>query len=575
MTAIGWLQILVFLALIAALTKPLGVYLHRVFEGARQPLPRSLGRVERGLLRLCGVDAAHEQTWTQYALALLLFSAAGVLVTYLLQRFQHHLPVNPQHLPAVAPDLAFNTAASFTTNTNWQLYTGESTMSYLTQMAGLAWHNFTSAGAGIGVALALARGLTRRIGHEGPAAKKTIGSFWVDLIRSIVYVLLPLSFVVALVMVSQGVIQSFGAYHTVTTLEGAQQTIAMGPVASQEAIKMLGTNGGGFLNANSAHPFENPTPLMNFLQLLLIFAIPAALTYTYGRMARDTKQGWVLFGAMALLFLVGVTVAYHAEAGANPALRGLAVDSTAGNLEGKEVRFGVAASALFTTVTTDASCGAVNAMHDSYTPLGGLVPLVNIQLGEVIFGGVGAGLYGILIFVLLSVFIAGLMVGRTPEYLGKKVEGREMKLAMFYVLIFPLVVLGFAAWAAVSRHGLATLNNAGPHGLSEILYAYSSGAGNNGSAFAGLAGNTFWNVTMGITMLAGRFLMMIPVLAIAGAMVGKKTAPPSLGTFPTNGWLFSALLVAVVVVVGALTFFPAVSLGPIVEHFVAAQGKVY
>jgi K+-transporting ATPase ATPase A chain len=576
MTAIGWLQIGAFALVVVAITRPLGAYLFRVFEGERQPLPRSLGRLERGLLRLSGVDATKEHTWTQYALALLLFSVAGMLVTYLLQRVQLHLPFNPQKMPAVAPDLAFNTAASFTTNTNWQFYTGESTMSYLTQMAGLAWHNFTSAAAGIGVALALARGLTRRAGPAGSGPpRKTLGNFWVDVIRAIVYVLLPVSIVAALVLVSQGVIQSLGAYHTVTTLEGAKQTIAMGPVASQEVIKMLGTNGGGFFNANSAHPFENPTPLMNLLQILLIFAIPAALTYTYGRMAGDSKQGWVLFGAMALLFLVGVTAAYHAETGANPALRGLAVDSTTGNMEGKEVRFGVAASALFATVTTDASCGAVNAMHDSFTPLGGLVPLVNIQLGEVIFGGVGAGLYGMLIFVLLSVFIAGLMVGRTPEYLGKKVESREMKLAMFYVLIFPLVILGFAAWAAVSPYGTATLNNAGPHGLSEILYAYSSGAGNNGSAFAGLSPNKFWNVTMGLTMLFGRFLMIVPALGIAGAMVGKKAAPPSLGTFPTNGWLFSALLVAVIVIVGALTFFPALSLGPIVEHFVAAQGKVY
>jgi potassium-transporting ATPase potassium-binding subunit len=572
MTVIGWLQVGVFAVLVVAVTRPLGGYLHRVFEGARQPLPRSLGRLERGLLWLSGVERGAEQTWTQYALALLLFSAAGLLVTYLLQRLQHLLPLNPQHLGPVPRDLAFNTAASFTTNTNWQFYSGESTMSHLTQMAGLAWHNFTSAAAGIGVALALARGLTRKVGPDGP---KTLGNFWVDLVRAIVYVLLPISVVVALVLVSQGVIQNLAGYREVTTLEGARQTLAMGPVASQEAIKMLGTNGGGFFNANSSHPFENPTPLVNLLQLLLIFAIPAALTYTYGRMAGDQRQGWALFGAMALLFLVGVAVTYHAEAGANPALRGLALDQAAGNLEGKEVRFGVAASALFATVTTDASCGAVNAMHDSFTPLGGLVPLVNIQLGEVVFGGVGAGLYGVLVFALLTVFIAGLMVGRTPELLGKKVEAREMKLAMLYVLVFPLLILGFAAVAAATARGTATLGNAGPHGLSEIIYAFSSGAGNNGSAFAGLGGSTFWNVTMGLTMLAGRFLMIVPVLGIAGAMVGKKTVPASLGTFPTGGWLFSGLLVAVILIVGALTFFPALSLGPVVEHYVALHGKVY
>jgi K+-transporting ATPase ATPase A chain len=572
MTITGWIQVAVFAGLVAALTRPLGSYLHRVFEGDRQPLPRSLGRLERGLLFLCGVRRGHEQTWAQYTAALLLFSALGLVVTYLLQRQQHLLPLNPQRLGPVARDLAFNTAASFTTNTNWQFYGGESTMSHLTQMAGLAWHNFTSAAAGIGVALALARGLTR---GPAPDGRKTLGSFWVDLVRAIVYVLLPISVVVALVLVSQGVVQTLAGYREVTTLEGGKQLIALGPVASQEAIKMLGTNGGGFFNANSAHPFENPTPLVNLLQLLLIFAIPAALTYTYGRMAGDQKQGWALFGAMACLFFVGVLVSYHCEAGSNPALHGLAIDQSAGNMEGKEVRFGPAASALFATVTTDASCGAVNSMHDSFTPLGGLVPLVNIMLGEVIFGGVGAGLYGMLVFALLAVFIAGLMVGRTPELLGKKVEAREMKLAMLYVLVFPLLILGFSAWAAVSARGTATLGNAGPHGLTEILYAFASGAGNNGSAFAGLGGSPFWNVAMGLVMLAGRFLMIIPVLAIAGAMVGKKTVPPSLGTFPTGGWLFAGLLVAVIVIVGALTFFPALSLGPIVEHFSALHGKVY
>ncbi|HEX9507047.1 MAG TPA: potassium-transporting ATPase subunit KdpA, partial [Myxococcales bacterium] len=523
--------------------------------------------------RLCGVDPSKEQTWTGYSLALLLFSAIGLLVTYLIQRLQHLLPLNPQGFAAVGPDLAFNTAASFTTNTNWQSYSGESTMSYLTQMLGLAWHNFTSAAAGIGVALAIARGLTRRAGPEGA---KTLGNFWVDLIRSILYVLLPVSIVGALFVVSQGVIQNLSAYTEVKTLEGAKQILAMGPVASQELIKELGTNGGGFFNANSAHPFENPTPLTNFLEMLLIFAIPAALTYSYGRMAKDARHGWAIFAAMAILFFAGVTTAYWAEAKGNPALAGMAIDQSAGNMEGKEVRFGVPASTLFATVTTNASCGAVNAMHDSFTPLGGLVPLVNIQLGEVIFGGVGAGLYGMLIFVVLAVFIAGLMVGRTPEYLGKKIEAREMKLAMLYILVFPLIILGFSTWATVAPYGVSSLNNAGPHGLTEILYAYTSGTGNNGSAFAGLNANTpFWNVTLGLAMLGGRFLMIIPVLAIAGSMVGKKAVSPGPGTFPTNGPLFTGLLVSVVLIVGALTFFPAVSLGPIVEHFLALRGRTF
>ena len=573
MTLVGWIQILVFAAVILAVTRPLGAYLYRVYEGERQPLPRLLGPVERGLYRLCGVDPRREQTWVEYAFALLAFSALSLLATYAIERFQHVLPLNPQKLPAVPADLAFNTAASFTTNTNWQAYSGESTMSYLTQMAGLAWHNFTSAAAGMAVAVALARGLTRRL---APGAAKVLGNFWVDLWRSILYVLLPLSLLMALVLVSQGVIQTLDGYREVTTLEGGKQVVALGPVASQEAIKELGTNGGGFFNANSAHPFENPTPFTNFLQMVLIFAIPAALTYTYGRMARSQRQGWTILAAMGVLFLLGVTSAYWAEMRPNPALSSLAVSQAAGNLEGKEMRFGVAASALFATVTTDASCGAVNAMHDSFTPLGGLVPLVNIELGEVIFGGVGAGLYGMLVFVLLSVFIAGLMVGRTPEYLGKKIEAREMKLAMLYVLIFPLVILGFSAWAVVSPLGLSALNNAGPHGLSEILYAFSSGAGNNGSAFAGLNANTpFWNVTLAVVMLAGRFLMLIPALAIAGSMVSKKVVPVGPGTFPTDGTLFTGLLISVVIIVGALTFFPALSLGPIVEHFLAASGKVF
>ena len=572
MTATGWLQTLLFFALVLALTKPVGGYLFRVFEADTQPLPRLLGPVERALLRLCGVDREREQTWGQYTVALLAFSLLGVLILYALQRLQGVLPFNPQGLPAVPPELAFNTAASFVSNTNWQSYAGESTMSYATQMVGLTWQNFVSAAAGMGVALALARGLTRRPGPEG---RKTLGNFWVDLVRGTLYVLLPLSFAVALFFVSQGVLQNLAPYHGVTTVEGVKQTLAFGPVASQEAIKMLGTNGGGFFNANSAHPFENPTPLTNLVQLLLIFLLPAGLTHTYGKMTGDTKQGWVLFAAMSVLFLVGAGASYAAESQPNPALASAQVVQ-AGNLEGKEARFGVAASALFATVTTDASCGAVNAMHDSFTALGGLVPLVNMQLGEVIFGGVGAGLYGILVMAVLAVFIAGLMVGRTPEFLGKKIEAREMKLAMLYVLIFPLAILGLSAVAAVIPQGASSLNNAGPHGLSEMLYAFTSGVANNGSAFAGLNANTpFWNVSLGMSMLAGRFLMMVPVLALAGSLVGKKVVVPGPGTFPTEGVLFTGLLVSVVLIVGALTFFPALSLGPIVEHFLGAAGKVY
>jgi K+-transporting ATPase ATPase A chain len=573
MTASGWLQIILFFVLILALTKPLGVYMHRAFEGPSRPLPRVLGPIERLLLKLCGVRGDESQAWKGYAVLLLVFSAMGVIVTYLFQRLQHVLPLNPQHLAAVSTHSAFNTAVSFTTNTNWQGYGGESTMSYLTQMAGLAWHNFTSAGAGICVALVLARGLTRR---SSQTAGNGVGHFVVDLVRSIVYLLLPLSVVFGLVLAASGVIQNLSPYVEATTLEGAKQTIAMGPVASQEVIKQLGTNGGGFFNANSAHPFESPTPFTNFLEMLLIFAIPAGLTYTFGRMAKNQRQGWAIFGAMAVLFFVGVAVAYAAESAPNTALAGLGVDQSAGNLEGKEVRFGVASSALFATVTTDASCGAVNAMHDSFSPIGGLVPLTNIMLGEVIFGGVGAGLYGVLVMVLLSVFIAGLMVGRTPEYLGKKIEAREMKAAMLYVLVFPLIILGFAGWAAVAGYGTSSLNNAGPHGLSEILYAFTSATGNNGSAFAGLDANTpFYNTALGLAMLGGRFLMIIPAMAIAGSMLGKKTVAPGPGTFPTGGALFSSLLLAVIVIVGALTFFPALSLGPIAEHFTALAGKTY
>ncbi len=563
MTAIGWAQIALFFVLVFALAKPLGAYMFRVFE-QEPPLPK----LDRFCRRLCGVQG-QEQTWPVYTFSLLAFSLFGLLVTYGIERLQHALPFNPQGLAGVEPALAFNTAASFTTNTNWQSYTPETTMSYLTQMAGLAWHNFTSAAAGIAVALAISRGMTRT------NREKTIGNFWVDLMRSTVYVLLPISFVYALFLVSQGVLQNLMPYTEVTTVEGAKQVLAMGPVASQEAIKMLGTNGGGFFNANSAHPFENPTPLTNFVQMLSIFAIPAGLTWTYGKMAKDQRQGWVLFAAMAALSVAGVAILYWAESHAIPALRGIAT-TAAGNLEGKETRFGLANSALFATVTTDASCGAVNSMHDSFTAIGGLVPLINIQLGEVIFGGVGAGMYGMLVMVVLTVFIAGLMVGRTPEYLGKKIEAREMKLAMLYALIFPLLILGFTAWAAVASYGTSSIANPGPHGLSEILYAFSSGAGNNGSAFAGLNANTrFYNLTLGADMLAGRFLMIIPALGIAGSMVGKKVTPAGPGTFPTTGTLFVVLLISVILIVGALTFFPAVSLGPFVEHFAGNAGRLF
>jgi K+-transporting ATPase ATPase A chain len=575
MTLVGSLQIVIFSLAILALTKPIGVWMFRIFEGDRRPLPRFFGPIERFLFRLCGVDPKQQQNWKQYTLALLLFSVIPLLVTYAIERLQAVLPLNPQNLPAVTPDLAFSTAVSFTTNTNWQAYGGESTMSYLTQMAGLAWHNFISAASGIAILLAIARGLTY---SPQPGASKTIGNFWVDAIRSIVYLLMPLSVVMALVLVWQGVIQNFSPYIEATTLEGLKQTLAMGPTASQVAIKQIGTNGGGFFNANSGHPFEGGSPLANFIQMLAILAIPAGQTYLYGRMARDQKQGWALLTAMTFFCLVGVTTAYYFETRitGNPAMQGLPVDQSGGNLEGKEVRYGIANSVTWATATTAASNGSVNSMHDSYTPLAGLIPLANIQLGEVIFGGVGAGLYGMLMFVLLAVFIAGLMVGRTPEYLGKKIEAREIKLTMLYVLIFPMLILYFSAWTAVAPYGVASLNNAGPHGLSEILYAYSSAAGNNGSAFAGLNANTPWyNITQGLTMLAGRFWMIIPVMAIAGSMVGKKVAPPSLGTFPTGGALFVLLLTGVVLIVGALTFFPALSLGPIVEHFVAQGGKIY
>ncbi len=567
MTFDGWIQILVFFGLVLAATKPLGIYMHRVFEGERQPLPRVFGPIERAIYRLCGVDPKEEQTTWQYGLSLILFSTFGLLVAYLVMRVQHLLPFNPQGLDAVPPELAWNTAVSFTTNTNWQAYGGESTMSYFSQMVALTWHNFVSASAGFCVALPLARALTRPAPKDG---RPTLGNFWADLVRGLVYVLLPLAAIVALLLASQGVIQNLSPYVEAATLDGGTQTIAMGPVASQEAIKMLGVNGGGFFNANSAHPFENPNGITNLIEMFVIFLIPAGLTYTFGRMANDTRQGWALFAAMSVLFFLGVAVAYWAEAAGHPMMAG------AGNLEGKEVRFGIASSSLFATITTDASCGAVNSMHDSYTALGGLVPLLNMQLGEVVFGGIGVGLTGMLVFAILAVFIAGLMVGRTPEYLGKKIEQREMKIAMLYVLVFPLSILGFAAWAATADYGVSSLANQGPHGLSEMLYAYSSGTGNNGSAFGGLGANTpFFNVTIGLAMLLGRFFMMIPILAIAGSMRGKNTVPPGPGTFPTNSAIFVTLVVAVVLIVGALTFFPALCLGPIVEHFLAGAGRTF
>jgi potassium-transporting ATPase potassium-binding subunit len=573
MTVNGWIQILFFYGAILAVTVPMGAFLYRVLEGHDHFMKRPLGWLERLCYRLGGVRGG-EQTWQAYSAGMLAFSAFTLVVTYATQRLQHVLPWNPQGLGAVEATSSFNTAASFTTNTNWQGYVGEATMSYLSQMAGLAWHNFISAAAGIAIAVALARGITRKGDGKGPG---TIGNFWVDLTRTTVYVLLPICVVVALVFVSQGMIQNLAPYTEATPLEGGTQVIAGGPFASQEAIKQLGTNGGGPLNANAAHPFENPNPLTNFLSMFLIFAIPAGLTYTFGRMAGDARHGWAIFGAMSFLFFVGVAVAYWAEAGGSPTIvNRLGVEPGLGNMEGKEVRFGVANSALYATVTTDASCGAVNSMHDSFTALGGLVPLFNIQLGEVVFGGVGAGLYGMLVMALLSVFIAGLMVGRTPEYLGKKVETREVKLAMLYVLVFPLTILAFTAWSVLAPYGLSSLNNQGPHGLSEILYAFTSATGNNGSAFAGISANTPWyNTTLGLAMLIGRFWMIVPVLAIAGILAGKKASPPGPGTLPTTGPLFASLLVGVILIVGALTFFPVLSLGPIVEHFLAQAGKVF
>jgi len=571
MSIYGWVQIILYFLIILALTRPVGNYLYRVFEGGKKPLPRVLGAAERLAYRMMMVDKDREQTWKEYAFSLFVFSFFGILVVYGLQRLQYFLPFNPQSFKGVPPQLAFNTAVSFVTNTNWQAYSGETTVSYLVQMAALAWQNFVSAGAGIAVAFALARGLTRKASQARGA---TIGNFWVDLTRSIIYVLLPLSMLGALFLVSQGVIQNIHPYREITTLEGARQTIAMGPVASQEIIKELGTNGGGFFKANSSHPFENPTPLTNFIEMVLIFLIPAGLTYAYGKMAGNRRQGWVIFWAMAFLFMAGAALSYYAESGPNPVLAGLPLDQTAGNMEGKEVRFGVSGSTLFAAITTAASCGAVNSMHDSYTPLGGLVPLANIMLGEVVFGGVGAGLYGMLIYAILAVFIAGLMVGRTPEYLGKKIEARQMQYVTAYILIFPFIVLITAAWSAIAPYGVSSVTNGGPHGLSQILYAASSAGGNNGSAFAGLNANTpWWNIVLAIAMLAGRFLMILPVLAIGGSMAAKKDIPPGPGTFPTDGFLFVVLLTGAVIIVGALTFFPALSLGPVVEHFIAHAGR--
>jgi K+-transporting ATPase ATPase A chain len=596
MTPNGVFQIAVFFLVLLAITKPLGLYMAKVFAGERTFMHRVLRPLERLCYAACGVDEAVEQRWTQYAGSLLAFSIFSFLILYLLQRLQGWLPLNPMgfgtaHAPsgatAMTPDLAFNTAVSFTTNTNWQSYSGESTLSYLVQMAGLTMHNFTSAAVGIAVAVALIRAFARR-------QMQSIGNFWADLVRATVYLLLPIAIVVAVFFCSQGVIQNVHPYTTATTLEGKTQTIAQGPVASQEVIKMLGTNGGGFFNANSAHPFENPTPLTNMMQVWLIFMIPAGLAYTFGKVVGDTRQGWALFAAMSVLFLVGAFVVYGAEQSGNPILAklGLQTASTAGqaggNMEGKETRFGIAASSLFATVTTDASCGAVNGMHDSLTPIGGLITLFNMEVGEVIFGGVGAGLYGMLLFAILAVFIAGLMVGRTPEYLGKKIESKEVKMAMVAMIATATVVLVFSGitsvaefskggyWNGSNGPAIANLNNGGAHGFSEILYAFSSSAANNGSAFAGLNANTPWyNLTTGLTMLVGRFLIIIPMLAIAGNLAAKKRLQVTSGTLPTHGPLFVGLLVGTVVIVGALTFFPALSLGPIVEHFLMQQGRLF
>ncbi len=596
MSANGWLQLALFVLALLAVTKPLGVYMAKLFAGERVWTTRMLGPLERFIYRLGGIDPASEQRWTAYTSAMLVFSAVSMLMLYVLERLQGVLPWNPQGLPGVPPALAWNTAASFTTNTNWQAYSGESTMSYLTQMAGLAFHNFVSAGAGIALAIAFIRGVSRR-------EAKTIGNFWVDLTRACIHLLLPLCVVGALVLVSQGVVQNLSPYTEVklaapqrietigangspTVETRTTQILAQGPVASQEIIKQLGTNGGGFMNANSSHPFENPTPLSNFLAILAIFAIGAGLTYTLGRMTGNQRHGWAVLAAMLALFLIGLCGVWLAEARGNPIFDRHGVDQAAvpsgapaqagGNMEGKEVRFGIFNSALFATVTTDASCGAVNSMHDSYTPLGGMILLLNIMLGEIIVGGVGAGLYGMLVMIVLAVFIAGLMVGRTPEYLGKKIEAKDVKMAMLYVLVFAFSILCGAAWSSVVPYGNGTLNNGGPHGLSEIVYAFTSATGNNGSAFAGITVNTPWyNTALGLAMLIGRFLMIVPMMAIAGSLAGKKIVPPSSGTFPVHTPLFVGLLLGVILIVGALTFLPVLSLGPIVEHYLMEAGTLF
>ena len=598
MDLLGWIQLVLFVGVLLLLTKPVGLYLVRVLdEEGKTFLDPALKPVERLLYRLFGLDPKKEQDWIQYTVSMLAFSLVGLLFTYAILRLQHLLPLNPQGFGPVSPDLAFNTAVSFTTNTNWQNYGGESTLSYFSQMVGLAFHNFASAATGIAIAAALVRGIARH-------TAKTIGNFWVDMVRMNLYLLLPICIIYALFLVSQGMIQNFKPYETARLIEPSTiqvpkkdaagqeikddkgnpvmedqkvetQTIPQGPVASQVAIKMLGTNGGGFFNANAAHPYENPTPLSNFFQMLSIFLIPSGLTYYLGRKVKNQKHGWAVWAAMAALFLTAVLVCWWAESAGNPRLYALGVSSGGGNMEGKEVRFGIFNSALFATVTTDASCGAVNSMHDSFTPLGGLIPLFNIELGEVVFGGVGAGLYGMLVFVVLAVFLTGLMVGRTPEYLGKKIESYDVKVSVLAVLILIFSILGFSAWAAVSKWGLAGLNNTGPHGLSEMLYAYSSGTGNNGSAFAGLTGNTPWyNTTLGLAMLFGRFVMIVPILALAGNLARKKLIPASGGSFPVWGVMFTLVLVGTVLIVGALTFLPALALGPIVEHFLMTGSNV-
>jgi K+-transporting ATPase ATPase A chain len=568
MTFRDWAQLILFVVLLVGLTKPLGIYMDHVFDGTKTFLSPVLGPIERWIYQLLGVDPDEDQHWTKYASSVLIFSAVGLTITYGILRLQYLLPLNPAGQGVISPHLAFNTAMSFTTNTNWQSYGGESTMSYFSQTVGLVLHNFTSAAVGIAVAVALVRGLARKESNG-------IGNFWADLIRANLYLLLPICLIYAVFLMSQGMIQNFHPYTDVTTIEGAKQTIAQGPVASQVAIKMLGTNGGGFFNANAAHPYENPTPLSNFVQMLSIFLIPSGLVYLLGRKVKDLRHGWAVWSAMAIVFLLGTLVCAHFEYKGNPMYSQLGC-SSAINMEGKETRFGIFNSALFATVTTDASCGAVNSMHDSFTPLGGLVPLVNIMLGEVIFGGVGSGLYGMLMYIILTVFIAGLMVGRTPEYVGKKIGGREVKYVTFSLIVMALSILGFTAWGAMDSLGTAGLGNPAHHGFTEILYAFTSATGNNGSAFAGLSANTpFWNITLAFAMYFGRFFMMIPLLAVAGSMAKKRIHPTGEGTFPVDGGLFVVLLIGVILLVGALTFFPALSLGPIAEHFEMLQGHFF